>query len=92
MNKMIRQLRRSIGLQRAGLSALAVPALGILALGLIAGAGVALMVAPTSGKKLREEMERKLGELRSRFLLPQGDDTYGRRNNLAPRAEPSSRA
>jgi hypothetical protein len=92
MYKMIRRLRRSIGLQSAGLSNLAMPAVGILALGLIAGAGIALMVAPTSGKNLREQMERKLAELRSRFMLPQGDDGFGQRNNLAPRAEPTSRA
>jgi hypothetical protein len=90
MNKAIRQLRRRLWLQRAGLAELALPALGILALGLVAGAGIALMVAPTTGKKLREDMERKFGELRSRFMLQQGDG-FGRRNNLAETTEPSSR-
>jgi hypothetical protein len=92
MFKTIRQLRRSLGLQRAGLSDFAMPALGILAVGLLAGAGIALMVAPTTGKKLREDMERMMGDLRSRFILPQGDENIGRRNNLGQKAEPSSHA
>lgn len=88
MIRAIRQLRRSIGLEPLGFADFLAPALGVLAVGLVAGAGIALLVAPMTGQKLRAEMERKLGELRSRLLLSQGDEG-GRRNNASQRAEPS---
>jgi len=65
----IRQLRRSVGLEPVGFTDYIAPAVGLLAVGMLAGAGVALLFAPTSGKKLREDMEQRFGDLRSRFML-----------------------
>jgi hypothetical protein len=70
--KLVRQLRRSIGLE-PGIGDYVLPAVGVLALGVLAGASVALLFAPTTGKRLREEMESRLVELRSRLLLDQGE-------------------
>jgi gas vesicle protein len=56
------------------------PAIGILAIGLVAGAGIALMLAPSSGEKLREQLESKLSHAKSR-LLAQGEGMSARPNN-----------
>jgi hypothetical protein len=87
--KAVRQIRRSIGgLGPVGISDYLMPAIGILAVGMLAGAGVALLFAPTSGKKLREEMEHKISGLRSRLMLPQGDGAHAAGgNNIAEQAE-----
>jgi hypothetical protein len=92
----LRQLRRSVGLESAGLSESVIPAIGILAFGMLAGAGVALLFAPMTGKKLREEMENKLSDYRSRLMLQQGTDHLAEqhpivRNNVKP-AEPFPRS
>jgi hypothetical protein len=78
----IRQLRRSLGLEPARLTDFMIPALGFLTIGLVAGAGIALLVAPMTGKRLREEMERKFGEIRSRLILPPAGDEGVVRNNM----------
>ena len=67
----IRQLRRAAGLEPSFADYLA-PSAGLIAIGILAGAGIALLFAPTSGKKLREDMESKISDLRSRFLLEEG--------------------
>jgi hypothetical protein len=81
-NSTIRQIRRSIGLQPAGLADFVLPAMGILAVGIVAGAGIALLFAPMTGRKLREEMEQKLSDYRSRLMVQEGDQTA---NHQAPR-------
>jgi hypothetical protein len=89
--RVIRQLRRSIGLER-GIGDYVAPAVGILALGVLAGASVALLFAPMTGRRLREEMENRLMEFRSRLML-QGDEQraeLGSRNN-STQAEPFPR-
>ena len=94
IQRAFRQFRRSIGLEPMGVSDFVMPAIGILAVGMLAGAGVALLFAPTTGKKLREEVEHKLSEFRSRLMLQQGETNGGRagqRNNLTPQSEPFSR-
>ena len=89
----IREIRRSIGLEPVGVSDYLMPAMGILAVGMLAGAGVALLFAPTSGKKLREEMDRKIGDLRARLmLLPQGEGNHAPPRNIGEHAEPSPRS
>lgn len=87
--KAVRQIRRSIGwLEPVGISDYLMPAMGILAIGMLAGAGVALLFAPTSGKKLREEMEHKIGGLRSRLVLAQGDGRHAPGvNNVSEQSE-----
>jgi len=40
--------------------------LGILAVGLLVGAGVALLLAPKSGRELRSDLEEGLGDARRR--------------------------
>jgi hypothetical protein len=89
----LRQLRRSVGLEPTGFSDFALPAVGILAIGMLAGAGVALLFAPVTGKKLREELEQRLSDYRSRLMLQQGNHAEphdGHRNNVK-QAEPFPR-
>jgi YtxH-like protein len=43
------------------------PAVGFLALGAAVGAGVGLMFAPSSGRRLRQEVGDKLDQLRERM-------------------------
>jgi hypothetical protein len=68
----IRQLRQTVGLEPSFTDYIA-PAVGLVAVGMLAGAGVALLFAPSSGKKLREDMEAKFSELRSRYMLEAGN-------------------
>jgi gas vesicle protein len=64
------------------------PAVGILAVGLLAGAGIALLFAPMTGKKLREEVENKFMDMRSRLLLEEKNlQNHYARNNVAQPAE-----
>ena len=81
--RLIRQLRRSIGLEPTGFADYALPAVGILALGALAGAGVALLFAPTTGRRLREEMEQRFLDIRSRLMLAQGEQSHAAHNNSA---------
>ncbi|MEQ1501938.1 MAG: YtxH domain-containing protein [Myxococcota bacterium] len=39
------------------------PALAVFGAGLVVGAGIALLLAPTSGRELRDDLQRKAGEL-----------------------------
>lgn len=48
--------------------------LGILAVGVLIGAGAALLLAPTSGKGLREELARRLRKARE-GVADEGDAT-----------------
>jgi hypothetical protein len=43
------------------------PAVGLVALGLAVGGGVGLMLAPSSGRRLRQDMGGRLGQLRERL-------------------------
>jgi YtxH-like protein len=94
IERAIMELRRSAGLEPAGVSNYVMPALGILAVGILAGAGVALLFAPTTGKRLREDMERKFTDLRSKLMLEAGDMANSHalhRNNVAQPTESSPR-
>jgi hypothetical protein len=87
IDRAIRNLRRSVGLEPSGFD-LVTPAVGaavgLVALGMLAGAGIALLFAPMTGKKLREEMEHKFTDLRSRLMLPEAGSSHGNaRNNIA---------
>ena len=55
------------------LSDLMAPAIGMLAIGIVAGAGVALLFAPSSGRTLRENVTNKLGTAKTR-VLSQADE------------------
>jgi hypothetical protein len=61
------------GLRRGALSQLlrpedyVVPAVAILGMGIVVGAGIALLLAPTSGKSLRDELDHTVTNLRTRF-------------------------
>jgi hypothetical protein len=93
MFKRMLQLRRSLGFERNGLTDFALPALGLLTIGLLAGAGIALLVAPMTGQRLRAEMERKFGELRSRLILPPSSGSEpAARNNMMQGNESASHA
>jgi hypothetical protein len=90
IERAILQLRRSAGLEPVGISSYVMPALGILAVGILAGAGVALLFAPTTGKRLREDMDRKFTDLRSKLMLEAGDGANGHaihRSNVAQATE-----
>lgn len=43
-----------------------VPSLALFGAGLLVGAGLALLLAPTTGRELREEITERAGELRDR--------------------------
>jgi hypothetical protein len=88
--KTLRQLRRSIGLEPASAADFILPAVGVLAVGIVAGAAVALLFAPTTGKKLREEMDHKLTDLRSRLMLQERSDARSSHRNNLPQNEPLS--
>jgi hypothetical protein len=92
--RMIRQLRRSAGLEPVGISDYVMPAVGILALGMLAGAGVALLFAPMTGEKLRAEVENRLMDFRARLMLHEGEPHaiagHAAQNN-AKQAEPFPR-
>jgi hypothetical protein len=43
------------------------PAMGLMALGAVVGAGVGLMFAPSSGRRLRREMGERIDQARERM-------------------------
>ena len=58
---------RALGLnQRRNGSSEIVPSLALFGAGLLVGAGLALLLAPTSGRELREEITDRANELRER--------------------------
>ena len=67
-DRAIRQLRRAVGLEPS-MSDYVVPAIGLVAVGMLAGAGIALLFAPSSGEQLRRDMTSKFEDLRSRLLV-----------------------
>jgi hypothetical protein len=46
---------------------LVVPTLGFVALGTALGVGIGLMVAPSSGRRLRQEVTDRIGQARERM-------------------------
>jgi hypothetical protein len=58
---------RALGLQQRRSSTTdMVPSLALFGAGLLVGAGLALLLAPTSGRELREEITERANELRER--------------------------
>ncbi len=62
-----------LGLEKAHTSVdFVMPTLGILAAGAIVGAGIALLFAPSSGKRLRadatQKLNKKINDLKERYL------------------------
>lgn len=58
---------RALGLQqRRAAGPDMVPGLALFGAGLLVGAGLALLLAPTSGRELREEITERANELRER--------------------------
>jgi hypothetical protein len=68
MRRMMRDFQRTIGIRQPSFLEVAGPALGALAVGMVAGAGIALFLAPTSGERLREDLSQKLNSAKSRLL------------------------
>ena len=71
------QLLAELGLQkRESMSSYILPALGVFAAGAVVGAAIGLMLAPSSGRELRSEIEKKV---RSRTpdgeMVPQDNNT-----------------
>lgn len=59
-----------VGLQRRRTAIGAVlPALGLVAFGAAIGAGVGLMFAPSSGRRLRQDMSERLDQMREKVKV-----------------------
>ena len=76
-------LLHQLGLMRAReqstLSDTVLPALAIFGAGLLVGAGIALMTTPKTGRELRDDLQRRAGEIGDRVRskmpnLPSGED------------------
>lgn len=50
-----------------------IPSVALFGAGLLVGAGLALLLAPTSGRELREEIVDRAGELRDRVAGAAGE-------------------
>jgi hypothetical protein len=66
-----------LGLERRrGVLSSALPVMGALAAGMLAGAGVALLLAPRPGKELRADIQRKLVDIKDRRLPELVDQAF----------------
>jgi hypothetical protein len=64
---------RLIGLaRRRSAASMLIPALGLLAAGAAIGAGIGVAFAPSSGRRLREDMTGRLEHLRERVKRESG--------------------
>jgi hypothetical protein len=80
----LRQMRRSVGLAPMGISDLALPIVGVFTFGALAGACVALLFAPMTGKRLREQIL----DYRAQRLLGGGDSQANAQRSNATRNAP----
>ncbi len=53
--------------RRLSIAQFILPAVGLVSLGLAVGGGVGLMLAPSSGRRLRQEVGGRIGQLRERL-------------------------
>lgn len=61
-----------VGLERRrSLSEVALPALGCALVGAVVGAGIGLMLAPSSGRRLRQEMGERVDRIRDKMRFDQ---------------------
>ena len=59
-----------VGLQRRRSAIGAVlPAVGLVAIGAVVGAGVGLMFAPSSGRRLRQDVSERLDQMREKMKV-----------------------
>ena len=66
---------RALGLhQRRYASSELAPSLALFGAGLLVGAGLALLLAPTTGRELREEITDRASELRDRVSSTAQDE------------------
>jgi len=73
-----------LGLQRkSSAAAIVVPAVSFLLLGGAIGAAMALLLAPSSGRLMRENVEHRIGKLRDRFHKA-AEATTDLKNSIAP--------
>jgi len=54
--------------RRRPLARLAIPAAGLLVLGVVIGGGAGLMLAPLSGRRLRQEVVGRMDRIRERMM------------------------
>lgn len=75
---------RLANLQRRGSTLQSVaPAVGLMAIGAALGVGVGLMLAPSSGRRLRQDVADRIDKLRDRMASSEpGRET----NNLSPQS------
>ena len=57
--------------RRRGVLGFVLPAVGLLAAGTVIGAGIALLFAPSSGRRLRADMGEKVKQLKERYVPEQ---------------------
>ena len=83
----------ALGLQRrqSSLEAL-LPAVGIFAAGLVVGTGVALMLAPKSGREMRREIKGKASELTHRLGESAEEIAQEVRESILHKGEEASKA
>ncbi len=80
INKLMRQYDLDDGLRLIGLArrrsmiGLFLPAIGLLAAGAAIGAGVGLAFAPSSGRRLRQDVGGRFDQLRERVRQQQHND------------------
>jgi hypothetical protein len=88
-DRAIRQLRHSVGIQPMGVADFILPAAGVFAIGALAGAGIALLFAPMTGERLRQQLAN---DYRTRFMLEHAEQPAAfahtpHKNNVAKPVE-----
>jgi len=70
-------LIRAIGLhtRNGGTTSHMIPGLALFGAGILVGAGLALLLAPTTGEELREDLSERVDALRERVAGTSEDDT-----------------
>jgi gas vesicle protein len=59
-----------VGLQRrSSVIGAVIPAVGFVAIGAVIGAGVGLLFAPSSGRRLRQDMTERLDQMREKMKV-----------------------
>jgi hypothetical protein len=61
---------------------LVLPAIGLLIAGGAIGAGLGLVFAPASGRRMREQVEERVGRLRDRFNKNSAGSEMGSNNHV----------
>jgi hypothetical protein len=69
-----------IGMRRRSPMAVLLPAIGLLAAGAAIGAGIGLALAPSSGRRLRQDLGGRLDQLRERVAKRDAESSRSHAN------------